>query len=190
MKEREIDSQKEFLQPLLEPPREFLDGIQFNPNFKKSSHSLDNYCMKSKLPTTKDVGFYINFCGEFLYPLMNFYKLETHEFNNGPIMGAMNEVLINSVEHGNKSDKGKEILFGLWVGRNGIIFALRDEGDFFSRTSNKKLIESRTIICSTRKKEQGGMGFKNLYKNSDKIYVSNEQNALFVAVSKEKFLKK
>jgi len=68
----------------------------------------------------------------------------------------------------------------MWYGSKGILLAIRDEGDFFSRPETKKIFESKEFVPSTRV-PPSGIGMENIYK-ADKVFVSTEENALYCAV--------
>jgi len=94
------------------------------------------------------------------------------------ILGAFGEALGNASEHGNKSWTRKKIVVRCWFGEKGIIFSFRDEGSFFKKMKNKKAVESRTILSSTKKDPSGG-GMALIY-NADEVFVSTRQNTLYL----------
>jgi len=96
------------------------------------------------------------------------------------LLTAFWEALANASDHGNRSDEGKEIVVGCWFGKEGVLLAFRDEGRFFSILANKKLVESRTPLPSTRKGAPGGDGMLDIYK-ADEVFVSTGENTLYLA---------
>ena len=90
------------------------------------------------------------------------------------------EALKNAAEHGNKENPEKKIFVGFWLGKNGVLFGFRDEGEFFKEQSTKKLVESRTVLEST-KEDPSGFGMEYIYE-ADRIYVSTKENTLYLAV--------
>lgn len=97
-------------------------------------------------------------------------------------VNMINEQVRNSAEHGNKGGEEKYITLAVWLGKKGIVFAYRDEGDYFSLPSTKKAFESRTRIESTRKNQgrgHGGAGTQHLFEVADKIIVAIEEKTLY-----------
>lgn len=192
-KEQDIFKNKEnLLRPILKPPKELLDFIQYGIDPEGAlGHTPGEYWMEIKLPTFEDVGGYAHIISGLLSSLSEFYRLPFDPKRmNGQLIGeTFVEALSNAAIHGNRKDKTKNIILGVWYGRKGIFFGVRDEGDFFSKDSTKKLIESRTEISSTGGKESFGIGLRDyIYEDADKIFVDTEQNTLFVAISKKKFI--
>lgn len=97
------------------------------------------------------------------------------------INSALLDALKNAAEHGNKGDPKKKVRVGFWFGQNGALFGFRDEGDFYKQYSTKKLVESRTILPST-KKDPSGVGMATIY-DVDKIYVSTKENVLYLVLT-------
>ncbi len=84
----------------------------------------------------------------------------------------------------------KNIIVGVYYGKEGVLFGIQDEGEFFSKKQTKKLIESRVKIESTGEEGCLGIGLEGyIYKNSDKILVDTNQNTLFLAISKRKIIR-
>jgi len=94
------------------------------------------------------------------------------------ILAAFGEALANASEHGNQSKMRKKIVVRCWFGEKGVIFSFRDEGNFFRHLKNKKAVESRTILPSTKKKPSGA-GMVLVYQ-ADEIFVSTRQNTLYL----------
>lgn len=192
-KEQNINKNPEtLLKPILKPPKELLDYIQYGVDpMGARAHVPGEYWLEIKLPTSIDGGGYVHIIMGIFGSLEEFYRLtfdKERKLDAQLIGQTFAEALVNSAEHGNKSDKNKNIVLGCWYGKNGVLFGLRDEGDFFCKKSTKELIESRIVLPSTRKKSPGGLGLDMIYKAADKIHVSTEQNALFVAISTERFI--
>lgn len=106
-------------------------------------------------------------------------KRDISHYAMNVILAAFGEALANASEHGNLSQVSKKIIVGCWFGEKGIIFSFRDEGDFFKKLKNKKAVESRTTLPSTRKKPSGG-GMALVYE-ADEIFVSTRKNTLYLA---------
>lgn len=95
------------------------------------------------------------------------------------ILAAFGEALSNASEHGNLSHISKKIIVRCWFGENGIVFSFCDEGNFFKKLKNKRAVESRMILPSTRKKPSGA-GMALVY-NADEILVSIRKSTLYLA---------
>ena len=200
-KEQDIFKCKEnLLKPILEPPKELLDFIQYGVDPEGApGHFPGKYWMEIKLPTFEDTGGYAHTISGIFGSLKDFYRLpflsdnkipKGNKVMNGQLIGAtFVEDLSNAAIHGNAKEKTKNIILGVWYGKEGLLLGVRDEGDFFSKDLTKKLIESRTQIHSTGGEESFGIGLMNyIYKDADKIFVDTNQNTLFLAISKEKFV--
>jgi len=201
-KEKDIFKNKEnILKPILKPPKELLDFIQYGIDPEGTpGHTPGKYWMEIKLPTFADTGGYAHIVSGILGSLRDFYRLPFYSDNrkygiddnkrmNTQLIGeTFVEALSNAAIHGNKKEKTKNIILGVWYGKEGILLGVRDEGDFFSKALTKNLIESRTEIPSTSGEYPFGYGVSDLYKDADKIFVDTEQNTLFVAISKKKFI--
>jgi hypothetical protein len=91
------------------------------------------------------------------------------------------EALENATEHGNKSDPSKKIIIGIWIGESGVLFGIKDEGDFFENNDVKYKIRRRCKIPSSRPpSDGGGAGLKLGVYRSDCLGVQN--GTLFFAV--------
>jgi serine/threonine-protein kinase RsbW len=83
--------------------------------------------------------------------LLQFYKkknLPEETFNK--VYLCISEAVINSIEHGNKNDKGKEVSIVLDCMKNDLKIEVRDEGDGF----DYKNIANPTVR-ENRKKDTG-----------------------------------
>ena len=191
-KEQDILKNKESLSgSILKPPKEFLDFIQYGVDPEKAlGHVPGRYWLEMKLSTFEDTGGYAHIASGILASVGEFYRKISHK--GGAIIGEVFiEAISNAAFHGNKKDKLKNIIVGVWYGKKGILFGIRDEGEFFSKEQTKKLIESRTQIDSTGGEKCFGIGLEGyIYKDADKIFVDTSQNTLFLAISKEKFTAK
>lgn len=90
------------------------------------------------------------------------------------------EALENAAEHGNRYDPSKMITVGIWVGEMGVLFGVKDEGDFFKREEIKSKIWQRRTIPSSRPTQDGGAGLKMGVYKAD--HVGIKDGALFFAV--------
>lgn len=197
-KEQDILKNKEnLLKSILKPPKELLDYIQYGIDpVVKGPHSPGKYWMEIKLPTFSDGGGYAHVVEGIFSSLKEFYRLTFDEERklDCQILGeTFGEALENAVYHGNKSDETKNIILGCWYGKEGLVFGIRDEGNFYSQKSTKEKIESRITFPSTPQadgKKGAGIGLESMFEATDKIFVDTNQNTLFLAISKEKFIVK
>ncbi len=95
------------------------------------------------------------------------------------LVDMFSEPLRNAMEHGNRFDYNTNTIVGVWVGNKGVLFAFRDQGDFFSKESTKKDYESRKEIVSTRVNSPSGFGTISLFETAEVIYVATEENTLY-----------
>jgi len=77
------------------------------------------------------------------------------------------EALMNAAEHGNQWDCQKKILAGIWIGKKGVLFGVKDEGDFFTKESTREMIRRRRLFPSTAKIRCGGVGMLGIYQASN-----------------------
>lgn len=85
----------------------------------------------------------------------------------------------NAVEHGNKGRPWREVETAFWFGSGGVLFGIRDEGDFFTQKRIKDRLQRR-LATPSREKERGGMGALRSQHWVDKVYVSRQENALYL----------
>lgn len=90
---------------------------------------------------------------------------------------AFSEAMTNAAIHGNQSVPQNVIEVGCWIGTQGILVAVRDQGDFYRNSLAKQLVESRESIRSTRNVPSGA-GMEIIYA-ADLIFVSTKENALY-----------
>lgn len=109
------------------------------------------------------------------------------EFNYqfaGEIFG---EALTNAQGHGNRFLSEKLLKVGIWLGSEGVIFAVEDEGGFFKDASVRARVFSRCRIPSTATDQTGGgmgEGMNCIYQ-ADQIAIAG--NTLFLMVKAERF---
>lgn len=133
------------------------------------------------LPTFSDAGEYAYVLRMIFSAIEEFFTIDfNHKLNTQLIGNVLSDAIMNAAEHGNKGDCNKQITLVYWLGQNGVLFGIRDQGDFFHKQSTKQLIESRKKILSTRA-DPGGFGMANIYQ-ADEIYVSPKENTLYLAI--------
>lgn len=141
------------------------------------------------LPTYLDTGCYETFISMIFGGINEYYGFEFLDFElNTQLASFFIEAIDNAAKHGNGRDKNKTIDFGFWLGSKGILFAIRDQGDFYQKEETKKLVESRIDIPGT-KKDSGGWGMDIFYQ-ADELFVSNEENTLYLLLLKKSFFRK
>jgi len=106
-------------------------------------------------------------------------KRKIHPYALQVILAGFGEALANASEHGNLSNTSKKIIIRCWFCEKGIIFSFCDEGNFFKQLKNKKAVESRTTLPSTRE-DPSGAGMDLIYL-ADKVFVSMRENTLYLA---------
>lgn len=99
------------------------------------------------------------------------------------LLGPSMEALTNAMEHGNKYNPAKKMILGIWLGEKGIIFAIKDEGDWIK--NNQESIERRETFSSTRERGGGGAGLGTVYETDE---IRMKDNVLFLVLLKETFL--
>lgn len=93
------------------------------------------------------------------------------------------ETVKNGAEHGNAFDAKKYVTVEIWFGSQGMVFSFQDEGDYFKKPEVKKAFEAREEIESTSIRADEfirGAGTGLLFKAINLVYVSNEENKLFL----------
>lgn len=104
-------------------------------------------------------------------------KANISEEKKQKIFGAYIEVVSNALDHGNNNDINKKIVSGLWFGTDGLVYYVQDEGDFYTSIENKKKVEAKITLPSTRE-IPGGDGMWMIYE-ADEIFVSTDDNAIY-----------
>jgi len=110
-----------------------------------------------------------------------FNQQYTQENSQYLLINMFHEPLRNAMEHGNKFDSTKSNTMALWIGKKGVLFAFRDEGNFFSLPATKELYESRSFVPTTRLGGVGGGGTDLLFEVAKDILVATEENTLYVS---------
>jgi len=157
------------------PPREALEKIVYNVGYSRFSVEMNFPAVDfSDIGTIRLAE---NLASSLIYVRFPAYKFVDFRHK---ITVAVYEAVLNAQFHGNKGDLSKTINTGLWFGRQGLIFGVRDEGDYYQRSIIKPLIERKVILPSTKKNREGfGAGMHNIFQAGDP-YVDNTQNALFL----------
>jgi len=160
---------------MFNPSPELLKKIGFNGQWVEMS-----------LPTFDDVGLYAYVVRMAFSAIEENFKIgfDNRRLNTQLIGQVFGEAILNAAEHGNKRDPSKKVQAAFWLGDNGVLFGVRDQGNFFTKQSTKELIESRTRLKSTRDWGSGpsGLGLDAVFE-ADDLFVSTEENTLYLAVS-------
>lgn len=162
------------------PPKWLLEKI----GFKKTQVEI-------VLPTYSDAGDYAYILSGVLAAIEEFLKVGVgdKQLDKQHVGIILLEMLMNAAEHGNKKELNKKIHLGCWFGDNGVLFGVYDEGNFFREQSTKELIESRTVLSST-KANPSGIGLACIYRAND-VYVSTKENIFYVIIlSKSMIIKR
>ena len=136
---------------MLNPPKEFLDQIDYQEDFVELIFvgSIYHHC----------ISWIYKITGNLFEEYFNVHS-ESDARLNYLVRGSLLEALANAYDHGNRESKTKTIRLGLWLGQGGIIYGISDEGDFFQNAANIKKVESRETIPSTAELSSGlGMEF-------------------------------
>lgn len=163
------------------PPSALLEKIQALPYslfiFTVPTIDLDGSTKRG----TEGVSAIISFLKDLLQiRFKEKFTIDSSQIITGDIFG---ELLANAVEHGNKYNPQSLVEMGISLGEKGIMFAFRDEGDFFTKEETKKKFESRSGISSTRIESPSGHGIRdNLFIEAEDIVVSTNENALYVTL--------
>jgi len=163
----------------LHPPQELLDFISFEEFYLTIS-------MPSFSPKKEEL-YYIPVIESIVTMVQRYYRFRYEQETDDRIgwfyqifVVGLHEAVKNASFHGNQEDYQKQVIFAVWFGRKGMIYGVRDEGDFYSLQFNKEKVETRQVIPS-QKDDIPHPGMKCIY-DADKLYVDVEQNTLFVAV--------
>lgn len=165
------------MQQIFHPPAELLRSISFE---EKLPHILfvPTFNAKGRTEETHEMGnAYMKLVKGVL--TSKYAERFTKEHFQLIYVNLFIEQFRDCAKHGNGYDPSKYVMVGIWLGENGIMFAFRDEGEFFSRIETKEKFESRTLIPSTSV-PMSGMGLVLLYKAAKDIYVATEENTLYV----------
>ncbi|NQU77705.1 hypothetical protein HQ544_03335 [Candidatus Falkowbacteria bacterium] len=161
---------------IFNPPEELLKVIRFK-----------DVRMELTLPTFNDVEKYGWVSMMFFAAVRDFFRVDATRRHIDPdILFVFSNPIINAAEHGNRWDEEKEIKVGLWFGEGGILFGIKDEGDFYTQQPVKVGVEARIPFSSTstREREFGtpGDGMKHIYYKADHIIVDTEQGVLYLVL--------
>lgn len=99
------------------------------------------------------------------------------------VSNIFHEHTINSIEHGNKYDSEKYVTACCWMGEKGILFGIRDEGDFYKKSLTKERLEARKGFSSTRSHFGGAGTNRKLQRHVDSIHVDIKTGTLYLSYS-------
>jgi len=141
-----------------------------------------------KLPTFDDAGHYAYALRMIFAAIEEFFNIgfDQRRLNTQLVGDVFLDALMNAAKHGNQKDLNKKIIIGLWFGRNGVLFGIQDERDFFRKQSTKELVELQAVFASTGE-DSCGIGMTNIYQ-ADEVHVSTEENVLYVVILAESMI--
>ncbi len=104
---------------------------------------------------------------KFLLDTFEDCKISKENFNR--VFLCISEAVINSIEHGNKKDKSKNVSIGINCKGNEIDIFIKDEGDGFDLNN----IEDPTIKANIRK--ESGRGIHIIRSLTNKLEYNNNE---------------
>jgi serine/threonine-protein kinase RsbW len=94
---------------------------------------------------------------------------------------AIEEALINAMEHGNKSDPTKKIFLDYFKNDNSIIIKVKDSGNGFDVNS----INDPTKIDELNQYKDRGRGTYLIFKTMDKVTYNETGNQIIMQIFKK-----
>jgi hypothetical protein len=177
------------LKSWLWPPEEFLQKIGFDANpfwgidiipYTSNKFATTLYA-SSQIQKVKSlwVDYYqFTFVDNF-HKLQAFKaKVESENFTQRAFW-VLSELIKNTFEHGNIHKNEALAWVGYWITTEGIVFGVKDEGDFYSKKETLEKFDLRERFLST-KELASGHGIKGCYRRGDFMKVCTEQNAFFI----------
>lgn len=89
------------------------------------------------------------------------------------------ELLKNSARHAHGTDRSRPLDCALVYGERGVVLGVKDEGDFYRRSSTKEQLEARQLIDSTSE-PPGGFGTRHLAEFPHEVEIDLEQGICWV----------
>jgi len=164
---------------LFTPPKEILEDIVCNKS------SFIHYHI---FPQVLDQTLFGEQLAVFLEGLLNemrgFYREtipDIKSLNCQEVGSVVNEALQNASYHGGKGVDSK-IVFGLFLGKQGVCYGFHDEGDYFRQPQIKEQYEGKHLI--TEFDDSKGKGFhigvnEHIFPFSDSIFVDTQEGVLY-----------
>jgi serine/threonine-protein kinase RsbW len=107
---------------------------------------------------------------QFLSALFDEYNLPKDNYNRTLL--CVSEAVINSIEHGNRNDRGKKVIIEVECRLNQINVRINDEGEGFDFSE----IEDPTIKANIRK--ESGRGIFIIKSLSDSLKFNKKGNSI------------
>lgn len=129
-------------------------------------------------------------CG-LLAEIANYYRFFPiyNEWNTQVAGQIACEIISNAHNHG---PKGKPIEFGLFLGKKGICYGVRDEGKFFKLQKTKEQFEKKILVTKFDENDVGGyrVGINRfVFPYSDMIEVDKGKGILYCVLFKKRLKK-
>jgi len=144
----------------MEPPKEFLEAIGFEDVWMRTAFPALDF----DAAYSRGWEFYVP---SILNGLLSFFRIRKEDdgqkyYETSQFLGEVFfEAVQNAVRHGNRFQG--EIEIGWWLGEQGIVCGIKDQGDFFRNPVNAAKAESRIILEHTGKYGCGG-GMEVIYQ--------------------------
>ena len=124
------------------------------------------------------------------YSDKNFIRKEKLEQSNQKIYNVSGESIKNCYDHGPKNEK---ILFGLFLGDDGVCYGFKDGGDYFKNEKIKNKYENKIEITefdqnTLESNFQVGVN-EYIFPNSDIIEIDEKKGILYCVQLKENLLR-
>lgn len=138
---------------MLEAPEELIEVIRFQ-----------GICAEISFPTFSEDSDDFDIILRIAFTVFESYFEKGKPSYARPILA---EAIMNAAEHGNQWNRNKKISVGIWIGEKGVLFGIKDEGDFFRQESTQQTIKRRKRFPSTAKERRGGFGMLEIYHAHD-----------------------
>lgn len=107
---------------------------------------------------------------DFLHTTFEECKISKENFNR--IYLCISEAVINSIEHGNKGDKNKNVSIELYCKKNKINVFIKDEGEGFD------ISKIQDPTCKENIRKESGRGIHIIKSLSDKLEYNNHEKSI------------
>ena len=107
---------------------------------------------------------------EFLHTTFEECKISQKNFNR--VFLCISEAVVNSIEHGNKGDKNKNVSIELYCKENKINVFIKDEGDGFD------INKIKDPTCKENIRKESGRGIHIIKSLSDKLEYNNHKKSI------------
>jgi hypothetical protein len=122
--------------------------------------------------------------------IAGFYKVsfDAHRLRGSCILSVAGEAMKNCLDHG---PQDKEVVFGMFLGKEGVCYGFNDGGDYFKQEAVKKQYESKTPLTNLR--EQTEDNYRHgvnwfIFPESDLIEVDTTKGILYCVQLKDRLI--